>query len=630
MNPLLLGVAGPNRGKAFKLTDEESSIGRDPSSWLCLRDESASRHHCIIRRESDTFTITDLESRNGTFVNDIPTHERILQHGDRIVIGNCIFLFLDKESESTATNEDVTSNVDAWIVRSTVEMRPENSFYVQDEKIGAARVDDTAGSRHLNVLLKISNVIYSVREESALLQRLLELVFEAVPAERVAIFISEDENGLVKKCSQPPEFIEASHTVVGRVFKDGMALLSNDVQQNESLLKAQSLVTSQVASLMAVPIMAFEKTLGVLYLESGNSKVRFGNDQLELMTAIGRMLAVALINVRQMKSLENENRQLLENVKIQHNMIGESSCMENVYRFISKVAATNSTILIRGESGTGKELVAQAIHLNSPRSNKPFVVVNCPALSESLLESELFGHEKGAFTGAIAQKKGKLEIADGGTVFLDEIAELPLQLQSKFLRVLQEHEFDRVGGTRPIKIDVRFIAATNKNLEQEIASGSFRSDLFHRLNVLAVTLPPLRERRGDVPLLATYFANKYSKKCKRPLIGISAAARSCLKSYEWVGNVRELENAIERAVVLATNDAIMPEDLPEAILEACSLDEAKITKYHLNLRETKKQLVLKAFQEAQGNHNEAARILGINPKNLYRLIRNLNLKSLPK
>jgi len=301
--------------------------------------------------------------------------------------------------------------------------------------------------------------------------------------------------------------------------------------------------------------------------------------------------------------------------------IGESAPIRAVIQFIGKVAPTDSTVLIRGESGTGKELAAHAIHRNSARAAKPFIAINGATLSETLLESELFGHEKGAFTGAIAQKRGKLEIADGGTLFLDEVGELAPLIQAKLLRVLQEHEFDRVGGMRPVKVDVRIVAATNKNLEEAVRKGTFREDLYYRLNVLSVTMPPLRERREDIQLLASYFSSAYSKKCKRRINGISPEARALLRSYDWPGNVRELQNAIERAVVLGSAEMLAPEDLPEALFETGDVMTPPVTGYHDQLKKAKSSIVIKAIQEAQGNYTEAAKRLGLHPTNLHRLIR---------
>jgi len=271
-------------------------------------------------------------------------------------------------------------------------------------------------------------------------------------------------------------------------------------------------------------------------------------------------------------------------------------------------------------------LAARALHQNSKRAEKPFMAVNCAALAESLLESELFGHEKGAFTGALMQKKGRLEVADGGSLFLDEIGELSPALQVKLLRVLQEREFERVGGTRTIKVDIRLIAATNKDLAVAITRGSFRQDLYYRLNVVNLEMRSLRNRQEDIPLLASYFTAKYADRCKRRVTGISPEAKALLISYDWPGNVRELENAIERAVVLGTTELILAEDLPEAVLESEGSAGGPVTKYHEAVAETKKQIILNAMDQARGSYTEAAKLLGVHANYLHRLIRNLNLR----
>ena len=301
--------------------------------------------------------------------------------------------------------------------------------------------------------------------------------------------------------------------------------------------------------------------------------------------------------------------------------------MRAVYELVRRVAPSDSTVLICGESGTGKELVARAIHRNSPRANRPFVAINCAGLSETLLESELFGHEKGAFTGATIRKQGKLEVAEGGTLFLDEVSEMPAVIQPKLLRCLQEREFERVGGTATIKADIRVIAATNKSLPEMVEAGTFRSDLYYRLNVVPLTMPPLRDRRDDIPALASHFIAKASQKCGSRIKQLSPEARSLLMTYDWPGNVRELENAIERAMVLGSADAILADDLPEAVLETGSAGVAGSAKYNDALREFKRQLVVQALRQGNGNYLEAAQVLGLHPNSLLRLIRNLGLKA---
>jgi transcriptional regulator with PAS, ATPase and Fis domain len=283
-------------------------------------------------------------------------------------------------------------------------------------------------------------------------------------------------------------------------------------------------------------------------------------------------------------------------------------------------------VLINGESGTGKELAARAIHRKSPRASKTFMAINCAAIPETLLESELFGHEKGAFTGASAQRKGRLEMADGGVVFLDEIGELAPALQVKLLRVLQEREFERLGGTRPIRVDIRLIAATNRNLEESVKSGTFRRDLYFRLNVVNLMMPALRDRKEDIPLLADFFVHKLTKKSGSAAKRLSRQALAVLANYDWPGNVRELENVIERALVLGTSDTILPEDLPESLLEREPAPGVEEAKYHAAIKDLKKKLIRNAIEEAGGNFTEAARLLGVHPNYLHRLIRNLEIR----
>src|ERR1700758_636831 len=259
--------------------------------------------------------------------------------------------------------------------------------------------------------------------------------------------------------------------------------------------------------------------------------------------------------------------------------------MKEIYQFLAKVAPSESTVLITGESGTGKELAARALHRNSPRGGKPFVAINCAAIPETLLETDLFGHERGAFTGAVAQKKGRLEIANGGVVFLDEIGELAPALQVKLLRVLQEREFERVGGTQTIKVDIRLIAATNRDLNEAVRRGEFRQDLYYRLAVVKLTMPSLRERKEDIPMLTRHFVQKYAKRCKVKAKPVSREAMAALVHYDWPGNVRELENAIERALVMGSSDIVLLEDLPDSLREQEPVAEIGEGKYHANVKE---------------------------------------------
>ena len=644
MEPRIIAISGTLKGTIFALTEDNVSVGREASNVICLNEPSISRRHCVLKTvakpesRSDSSSgqeaecqIVDLESFNGTFVNGFPIKEYTLAHGDQIALGDVQFLFLLHDAE--AGTPPVAFDEADLITRSTVRLQREDAFYLRPDKVLPDLPSESRVARERNVLLKISTTLTSIRNVRDLQHRLLELILEVIPAEREAILLTDDKREeLASLCGWNrrtglDDTTRVSKTITNQVLREEVALLSNDIFENENIGGAPSLVESRVCSLLCAPLVAFEKPLGVIYLDTSDPTARFDEGHLRLLTAIAGISALALENALQIEGLTGENARLQSEIRLEHAMIGEGVRMREVYTFLSKVAPAHSTVLILGESGTGKELAAHAIHLNSSRATKPFVAINCATLTESLLESELFGHEKGAFTGAIAQKRGKLEVADGGTVFLDEVGELPPVIQAKLLRVLQTREFERVGGTRPVKTDVRIIAATNRNLETAIKEGDFREDLYYRLNVLSIVMPALRDRREDIPLLATYFVAEFSKKCKRKVTGISPEARRLLHSYDWPGNVRELENAIERALVLGSTDLIVPEDLPEAVCESGPAENASKGSYYEAIKEAKRQFISEALKQAQGNYTEAAKRLGVHPNNLHRLIRSLDLRT---
>jgi transcriptional regulator with GAF, ATPase, and Fis domain len=628
-------VSGPLKGKVFSLAQDEVSIGRDPSNEISLLDSLVSRRHCTIRKEASAFRLLDLESRNNTFVGGVPVRDRVLAQGDQIRIGNSVLVFQGPNSESIPGNASLQLDATPAPGAATVILRKEDALYLQPAR--QEGLPATAKTlRDLKVLLDFSRTVNSVRGLSALQEKVLEAVLEIVPADQAAILLTEDAtagfssgfSSIVGRDRRlgPNQPIHASQTILNRVLEENLAVLSSDVESDDNLRDAESLLERRVHSVMAVPLDVQDKVLGVMYLDASSPGARFGSDLLQLVTTLGNITALAIENARHVERLDGENRRLHEELDIHHSMVGESKAMHEVYGFVSRVAGRDSTVLITGESGTGKELVARAVHVNSTRADKPFVAINCAAITETLLESELFGHERGAFTGAVSQKKGKLEVAEGGTVFLDEIGELALAMQAKLLRVLQEREFERVGGTRPIKLDVRLIAATNRDLKEASRTGSFRSDLYYRLNVVSLHMPALRERREDIPLLAAFFAARYGERVKRRVAGISPEARACLTRYDWPGNVRELENAIERAVVLGSTEIILPEDLPDSILEETAAAGEPVSALHDGIQQAKKMLIERAIEQANGNYTEAARMLGVHANHLFRLIRTLNLK----
>ena len=632
MRPRLLVIAGPAKDSTIPLPDGEATLGRDPTNAVPVPDASVSRKHCLLRRdEDDRFQIKDLDSRNGTLVNGLAVKEQWLRHGDEIATGDSVFLFLLEDDDQAVPPSRVEFD-DSQPTAETKLIHPREVLYLQPDRLLRELPAGSAVARNLNALLKISRVVHAIRDLEELQAQLLDLTFEVVPAGRGAILLS-DGAGLEFNClyartrqAGQPQLVRVSRTIARQVMKDNVAILGVDVAASGALREVESLAASEVRSLLCVPLTVFQRVIGCIYLDSTNATNRFQEDHLQLVAAIAGISAVALDNARRLQWLEQENQRLTTEVRQEQSLVGEGARIKEIFQFLARVAPTESTVLIEGESGTGKELAAKALHRNSHRANKPFVAINCAAIPETLLESDLFGHERGAFTGAAVQKKGRLEVADGGVVFLDEIGELAPALQVKLLRVLQEREFERVGGTHTIKVDIRLIAATNRDLNDAVRTGQFRQDLYYRLAVVRLTMPPLRERREDIPMLTRHFVQKYAKRSKVKPKPVSREAMAALVNYEWPGNVRELENAIERALVMGSADMVRLEDLPESLLEQESAAEMHEGKYHASVKELKKQLIIDAVEQTRGNYVDAAAILGVHPNYLHRLIRNLGLK----
>jgi len=621
MGSRLLAVSGPLAGTTLALDADAVTLGRDRASTLHLRDLAVSRQHCVIEPAGEGFRLRDLDSRHGTFVNGLPVHERDLQPGDRISVGESLLLFQEDGGEPGPAESVLLEEGSFW-AESTV-LRPADVSAFPDDGV------EPRADRGFQTLLRIGRDLHALRATEPLARRLLELLLETVPAERAALLLldraGEPAAAFARDRAGASTRFPLSRTLVERVVRERQAELANDVLQGPGWGDAESVRAARIRSLLAAPLLGPDGALGLLYLDTRQAGPRFDETHLELLTAIAGIASVALANTRHMEWLAEEKDRLEE--AIDHDLVGESPRMREIWRLLSRVAPSDSTVLLRGESGTGKEVAARTIHRKSRRASRPFVAINCATLSETLLESELFGHEKGAFTGAVMRKTGKFEVADTGTLFLDEVGEIPPPLQAKLLRVLQEKEFDRLGGARPVRVDVRVIAATNRDLETAIREGTFREDLFYRLNVISCTLPPLRERREDIPLLASHFAARFGFKLGRRVAGFTPEARALLQRYAWPGNVRELSNAVERAIVLGEGDLIRPEDLPETILEAPpGAGRGPITRFHETVNETKKRLIVNAVRETGGNITKAAELLGLNANYLHRLISNLGLR----
>ena len=412
--------------------------------------------------------------------------------------------------------------------------------------------------------------------------------------------------------------------VIGQVFQTGRPAVIPRVSEEPRFLNRTGAIAKAEGSdisYLSVPIKLENRVVGALSIDVPYQEEISLQDEVRLLSIVGSLISQA-VKLRQ--KAQEERRQLIEeNLRLHEelkdrfrpsNLIGNSGAMQAVYDLIAQVSGSDATVLIRGESGTGKELVAHAIHYSSRRAAKPFIKVNCAALPETVIESELFGHEKGAFTGAVSARKGRFELADGGTLFLDEVGDLSTGLQIKLLRVLQEREFERVGGASTLKVDVRLIAATNVELEKLIASGRFRQDLYYRLNVFPIHIPPLRERKTDILQLADFFVEKYGRANQKQVRRISTPAIDMLMSYHWPGNVRELENCVERAVLLSEDDVIHGHHLPPSLQTAEASGTVFRGRLASNLAGVERELILEALKSCRGNMAMAAKAIGVSER----------------
>ncbi len=470
---------------------------------------------------------------------------------------------------------------------------------------------------NFNALFEITRTINSIVEPNVLLEKVLEIAMTHLTAERGFVMLADDksESGYTvvalknfnsKKAGN--EFAESS-SVVTSVLQTGEAVLTFDAMSDERFESSVSIMAQKILSIICIPLRAGERISGAVYLDSSKSRKAFTDDALKFLTVFGTLAAIAIENAQRYAYLEKENARLKNEVDVTHlfgNIVGSSEKWKKVLELTQRVLDVDVSILVTGESGTGKELIARAIHENGTRSGKSFVTVNSSALPENLIESELFGYIKGSFTGASSDKKGLVEVADGGTLFLDEIGELPLSLQAKILRLLQEKEYRRVGDTKNRTADIRIIAATNKDLQLEVKAGRFREDLYFRLNVIEILLPPLRERKEDIPLLADHFMKRAAGNYKRPIDSIHPEAMQLLLANQWKGNVREFQNVIERAVVLCRGNQLTKN---EFLFD--SSDQSALQKNAMTLADFERQLIETTLSEMNSNRTRTAEKLGV-------------------
>jgi Nif-specific regulatory protein len=568
-----LVVNGPRLGERFALGAGEVRIGRDPNSTIRLDEPGVAWEHCVVSLAAGRYRVVDRRSGTGTYVNGMRTAEHHLEPGDQVVIGATVLVY----------HEDSGAAVDA---------SPHHALLRACSLLFLFRAIASAASPTLREVLEA---------------QLLRLIGDLAPSSGGALLLGRDAAELRAAAATP-----ALQTLAERVCREGLIA---DPERGE----------------VGVPLYVRGAIAGLIAAQFPLQEAARLEEHCDTLAAVATLGAIALETVREVETLTTEKALLQERLDGGGSVgvVGQSPALRKLMEMVARVAATDTSVLVLGESGTGKEIVATELHRRSPRAARPFVAINCAAITETLLESEVFGHEKGAFTGAVAQKKGKLELAEGGTVFLDEIGELAQPLQAKLLRVLQQREFERVGGTRTLKLDVRLIAATNRDLAAEVRRGAFREDLYHRLNVVSFHVPPLRDRKEDIPALAAHFLERAAARCRRRVRGITAEALGYLMAYPWPGNVRELENAIERAVVLGQSEQLLPEDLPETVLDAPGPPQTPGA-LQGSVTGVKRQLIIRAWEESHGDYKQAAAKLNIHPNSLLRLVRTLGLRDILK
>ncbi len=623
--PFLILQKDEAQVRSFPLNKPRTTIGRKPANDITLIDPFVSRDHAeIIGLEDGSYEIHDIGAKYPVRVNGEIISRHKLEEGDEIKIGDCLLIF---------RSENICSAIQVeFLNNEELPQEPMEVASFETRKIVPFSLKElTTGDllslqrdhQRLMILYEFSKAVnLSLEDPDYLLNEILSSAFRTLDAERGFIaLISKDTGELTCELARDNsgalemEKLQVSRTIVHKALKDGISILTRNALKDSLFGQAESVKEYNIRSAMCVPLLFQDSILGVVYLDNRASTGSFSQEDLIFLTAMCNQAAIALGNAYLHRQVVQENIRLKDEMKPKFQIAGESEQMKTVFNAIKKVAPSDITVLIQGETGTGKELLAKAIHSLSPRSDKPFVAVNCAAIPKELIESELFGHEKGAFTGAISDRIGKFQMAEGGTAFLDEIGDMSLDTQAKVLRILEDKELQRVGGIKTINVDVRVIAATNKDLKMEVEQRSFREDLYYRLNVVPIDLPPLRDRKEDIIPLTEYFMAGRMKK-------ISSRAKQLLLSYHWPGNVRELKNCIDRALVLGDGEVIQPEDLPHNIRIGGKAIPAPLEA----LEHVEADHIVRMLRHTSWNKSEAVRILGITRQTLDNKIKKYKIK----
>jgi DNA-binding NtrC family response regulator len=629
----LVVIEGPDLGTEFDIPLRGGVVGREPGSVVQLSDPSVSRSHCTLEFRNGALVLIDSGSRNRTLVNGEPVSVHRLQAGDEIAVGHTRLAYLPREGESAAARPSLPGRVTMEVgSRELWQMRLPGAM---------ARGPEERARGHLASLARLGDRLRALGDREALGRAACEAMRAALAAGRASLLLRDPAGRMAIRA--------ASQAAQGGGASSEEVLLALGREVIDKVMAEGKAVALDTAGGPAVAAPLYgpgdEAPIGLVFTDQPAAG-HGAWDALDIMAAscLAHVISAGLVGLEAREALEIENRELSEQLGGRE-FVGRSPAAAAVLAFVAKVGPADATVLLTGESGSGKEMVARAIHEASRRSRAPFVAVNCAALTETLIESELFGHEKGAFTGASERKLGRFELADKGTLFLDEVGELPLNCQTKFLRVLEEQVFERVGGGRPISVDVRVVAATNRNLAEMVRRGQFRDDLYYRLSVIHTVVPPLRARPTDIPILAEHFLARFRSQVARRIAGFASEAMQALMHHDWPGNVRELRNAVERAIVLGDGAWIRPEHLPPDIAAERSrapvpaprpssepalaatpvVMPAPAAASARPLHELERDAIIAALQATGGNKVQAAAILQIDRSTLYKKIKDYGI-----
>jgi Nif-specific regulatory protein len=600
-------LTGRRSGTNFPLdASRETLIGRGTDCHITLPDPLCSRVHAILTCHEGRWTIRDHDSRNGTMVNAQKIDEATLADGHRVKLGSHEFEFRLSEEPATAQADDAT------LTQTIVQDMPIAVRQSNEEVLAALPTPEQV--QELMLLYQLAIRLLGCDDPDEVIRVSLELLKERTKAAVIGFLWVDDEDQFKPKLVIPQSAanrVTLNKNLTELVLTQGHAVWVANQTSDVRTKPVEHFADAVCAPLVRKDRDGERRTLGALhvYLESG----RFRQSDFDFIIAVANLVVIALVRARAHTSLESDFRQLVRSSPGYDELIGDSKPMLALRAKIERVSKAPGCVLIRGESGAGKELVARAIHRGSHRADRPMLSVNCAAIPHDLMESQLFGHKSGAFTGADRDHAGYFQQADLGTLFLDEVGELTLEGQAKLLRILEGHPFLPVGGVQEVSVDVRVLAATNQDLQVYVREKKFREDLFYRLSVFELYLPPLRDRGEDVGRLIDFFLDYYRRERGRPYLKLSEAARSKLLAYRWPGNVRQLRNVIDSAVVLADGDEILPHDLGLRDSGGDQLDSLEIDVWE-------KKLIIEALRRADGNVPEAAKLLAIGRATLYRKI----------